>query len=456
VGSLEPRAIVAAVIKRYGNDRTFAAPILTLCALAGRLGTDPWELVSQLPFELAALPHRLFRWLRLPVVSYALPALISIGLVRHVRRPARAAWLRELVRRRVLDILTGIQPANGGFLEATPLTAFVVMGMAASGYGSHPVTARGVEFILKSMRADGCWPIDTNLATWVTTLAVNAGAGDWLDVEERAAVRDWLLGQQFQEEHPFTHGAPGGWAWTDLPGGVPDADDTAGALLALRRLGPLDGRVRRAGRLGVRWLLDMQNRDGGIPTFCRGWGTLPFDRSCPDLTAHAIRAFVAWREDVEPALQSRIQAATARALRYLARSQRADGSWTPLWFGNQFEAKQENPTYGTAQVLISLRGLPEAERLTAAGIRWLELAQNEDGGWGGARGLASSVEETALAVAALTGHARGEIVTRGLDWLSRNIDMPPASIGLYFASLWYYERLYPLVFAAAALVGTPA
>ncbi len=30
--------------------------------------------------------------------------------------------------------------------------------------------------------------------------------------------------------------APGGWSWTDQPGAVPDADDTAGALLALHQL----------------------------------------------------------------------------------------------------------------------------------------------------------------------------------------------------------------------------
>ena len=28
---------------------------------------------------------------------------------------------------------------------------------------------------------------------------------------------------------------------------------------------------------------------------------------------------------------------------------------------------------------------------------------------------------------------------------------PPAPIGLYFAKLWYYEKLYPLIFAAGGL-----
>ena len=54
----------------------------------------------------------------------------------------------------------------------------------------------------------------------------------------KAAV-DWLLDQQYRQVHPYTNADPGGWAWTDLPGGVPDADDTPGALLAVLQLLPL-------------------------------------------------------------------------------------------------------------------------------------------------------------------------------------------------------------------------
>ena len=38
VGSLEPQALAKAVERQYGKDRTFSVPILTMCALAGRLG----------------------------------------------------------------------------------------------------------------------------------------------------------------------------------------------------------------------------------------------------------------------------------------------------------------------------------------------------------------------------------------------------------------------------------
>ena len=34
----------------------------------------------------------------------------------------------------------------------------------------------------------------------------------------------------------FTGAKEGGWGWSDLPGSVPDADDTSGALVALHVL----------------------------------------------------------------------------------------------------------------------------------------------------------------------------------------------------------------------------
>src|SRR5687767_13173767 len=72
VGSSSLHALARAVVARYGKDRTFSAPILTMCAISGRLGPGPeaWEEVIQLPFELAAFPQRLYAVLRLPVVSY--------------------------------------------------------------------------------------------------------------------------------------------------------------------------------------------------------------------------------------------------------------------------------------------------------------------------------------------------------------------------------------------------
>ncbi|MCD6288767.1 MAG: terpene cyclase/mutase family protein, partial [Candidatus Hydrogenedentes bacterium] len=52
-GGTGPKRIVSTVISDYGSDRTFSAPILTMCAIAGKLGdtADRWSHVPALPFE---------------------------------------------------------------------------------------------------------------------------------------------------------------------------------------------------------------------------------------------------------------------------------------------------------------------------------------------------------------------------------------------------------------------
>ena len=481
-GGVDAASLRRALDARYGKDRTFSVPILTALTISGRLGADGWRHVPQLPFELAAAPHAAFAWLRLPVVSYALPALIAIGQARHVNRPTRnplTRAARALTRRATLAKLRAIQPATGGFLEATPLTSFVVMSLVAAGEARHEVVRHGLDFLRASVRADGSWPIDTNLATWVTTLSIEALAAggaldDRLGEAERTRVLEWLLAQQYRVEHPYTHAAPGGWAWTDLAGGVPDADDTAGALLALAHLGPDDPRAREAAEAGVAWLLGLQNRDGGIPTFCRGWTGLPFDRSGPELTAHAIRAWCAWRPRLSDATGRRVETALAAAAQYLARVQHGDGAFAPLWFGNEAAPGETNLTYGTAKVLPGLDALATAGHAAARPMAdraagWLAAAQHADGGWNGCAATAGgqaaaappSIEETAQAVAALAAHAahRPGIdpgpIRRGLAWLrvatGEGRTFPPSPIGLYFARLWYHEALYPAIFSVAAI-----
>ncbi len=503
-----------AVRARYGKDRTFAVPILTTCALAGLVD---WKEVASLPFELACFPQDWFRYFRLPVVSYALPALIAVGqAVYHHRRPRNpvSRLVRWLARGRSLRVLENIQPSSGGFLEAVPLTSFVTLSLASIGERKHPVARHGVQFLLDSVRPDGSWPIDSNLATWVTTLAINAlaAAGELPNLERRAGVRSWLLRQQGQSRHPYTGADPGAWGWTDLPGSVPDGDDTPGALIALTHLleripdeepspspralirctvgDRLSGAAETLPRLpdlswedrppihnGLWWLLRLQNSDGGWPTFCRGWGTLPFDRSGCDLTAHVLRAFAAWKTQID-ADQVYAEALTTtrqtvgfagfplpsvdqeleQGLEYLRRQQRSDGSWVPLWFGNQHAPDDENPTYGTARVLAAYRDLHKMDSDPAQhGIAWLLRVQNADGGWGGAAGVPSSREETALAVDVLldAGPTAAAAVNKGLTWLVEQVESKglhrPTPIGFYFAKLWYFEKLYPIIFTVAAL-----
>ncbi len=289
---LQDAGAIDALRRRYGTDKTFVVPILTNLAIAGLVS---WDEVSPLPFEAAVFPQSMYRLLQMPVVSYAIPALVAIGQTRHYhgRRaffPLR--WIRAASIGRTMKVLRRMQPDSGGYLEATPLTSFVVMSLAATRRGDHEVCRSGLRFLVESMNEDGSWPIDTNLATWVTSLSIHALAcdpeddGSWCS----DSLVQWHLSCQHQQRHPFTGAEAGGWGWSDLSGAVPDSDDTPAAMLALQQIKRWVGSDReiqcdQAIEQGAGWLRKLQNRDGGWPTFCRGWGKLPFDRSSNDLSA---------------------------------------------------------------------------------------------------------------------------------------------------------------------------
>lgn len=453
-----------AVRRRYGADLTFSVPILTNAALAGLV---PWNEVPQLPFERAAMPRSMFRLLNLQVVSYAIPALVAIGQVRFHHFPAPGQILRNMLRARAvrptLRLVRTMQPESGGFLEAAPLSSFVAMSLISCGQAGHPIVQNAIRFLRETVREDGSWPIDTNLATWGTSLSIHALGGQaFANDPLKNKLVDWLLSCRHRVRHSFTGAEPGGWGWTDLSGAVPDADDTPGAILALAELWPVidDPNRRReillAVKDGIRWLLRLRNADGGIPTFCRGWGVLPFDRSSTDLTAHTIRAFLAWKRESspldDPALLRQMDRAIGSMLRFLRRRQNPDGSWFPLWFGNQDHPEDENPCYGTAKVLRALGELGLEDPMVDRALDWIVRNRRENGRGG--------IEENAVILEALalfsdknetvrTAYRKGifELIeaVRSDRWTD------PSPIGLYFAKLWYYEELYPLVFTTAAL-----
>ena len=149
-------------------------------------------------------------------------------------------------------------------------------------------------------------------------------------------------------------------------------------------------------------------------------------------------------------------------LKYLATSQQTDGSWVPLWFGNQYTGKdQSNRIYGTAQTVIALKAVQDAGYADAAAsleraCEWLGRIQQDDGSWGSDEtGRPASIEETALAVRALIAGGNMTAAERGITWLLQETrdgtHFQPAPIGLYFAVLFYSEPMYPLVWTISAL-----
>jgi squalene-hopene/tetraprenyl-beta-curcumene cyclase len=459
--------LIQSILDFYQTDRTFSVPILTMCALSGVPSKEAFDSIPQLPFELSLLPRSFYSALNLSVVSYAIPALIAVGIAifKHKRRQNPLVKLiRQTAVNKSLRLLREIQPESGGYLEAIPLTAFVCLCLIESGYRDLEVVRDGIAFLKRTQREDGSWPIDINLSTWVTTLAVKSVKNhpDLLTSEDNQRLTNRLLAIQNKQVHPFNGTQPGGWGWTSHSGSVPDGDDTPGVILALLALNQENPEsVRIAILEGCNWLRQLQNNDGGFPTFSRGWGKLPFDQSCSDLTGHGLLA-VAKTDDVfQQALSKKeypkFKKMFVKAAIYLRKNQSSEGSWLPLWFGNQQTTKHTNPVYGTARVVAYLNETMKTrlgqeyehilKLMIIDGCQFLTSVQNRDGSWGGARNVPGSIEETALAVTALVQNGFHEECKSGINWLTektKSDGLIAAPIGLYFASLWYDEEMYPL------------
>lgn len=459
--------LIQSILDFYQTDRTFSVPILTMCALCDVPGKEAFERIPQLPFELSLLPRSFYSALNLSVVSYAIPALIAVGIAifKHKKRQNRLVRIiRQTAVNKSLRLLRKIQPESGGYLEAIPLTAFVSLCLIESGYRDLDVVRDGIAFLKRTQREDGSWPIDIDLSTWVTTLAVKSVKNhpNLLTAEDRQKISNHLLSIQNTIVHPFNGTQPGGWGWTHFSGSVPDGDDTPGAILTLLALNQDNpAQVKEAVLNGCNWLRLLRNNDGGFPTFSRGWGKLPFDQSCSDLTGHGLLAIAktddVFKDSLSKKEHSGYKKMFIKALIYLRKHQSGEGFWLPLWFGNQSTPDHINPVYGTARVVAYLNETlqtrlgEEYEHILKLmiddGCKFLISVQNADGSWGGGAKVLGSIEETALSITAISRHGFLEESRKGLDWLAQKTkseELVASPIGLYFASLWYDEEMYPL------------
>jgi len=178
-----------------------------------------------------------------------------------------------------------------------------------------------------------------------------------------------LMALQTQFEPPA---ASAQWAPTLRAARQGTSDDDSGDVLS-RLAGAIDR--------GMRWMLAMQNDDGGWGAFDRNNNRqflcyVPFadhnamiDPSTPDLTARVLEA-------LGKLGLTRAHPAVGRGIEYLRRTQEADGSWFGRWGVNYI--------YGTWQALVGLRavGVAAEDPAVVAGARWLLAHQQPCGGWG--------------------------------------------------------------------------
>ena len=132
---------------------------------------------------------------------------------------------------------------------------------------------------------------------------------------------------------------------------------------------------------GIRWILAMQNEDGGWAAFDRTINRpileyIPFadhnaiqDPSCPDITGRTLECLghFGFRPD-HPAVQN--------AVRFLEFEQEPEGCWFGRWGVNYI--------YGTWQVVCGLKtvGLDMSQPWVQKAGAWLRSVQKEDGSFG--------------------------------------------------------------------------
>ncbi len=270
---------------------------------------------------------------------------------------------------------------------------------------------------------------------WDTALALNALAAAGLSQENPAVARAvrWLLAREVRNPGDWSLSNPGlepaGWFFEYRNAFYPDTDDTAMVLMALARTGAAQTPAARpAVERGLRWLLGMQNRDGGWAAFDRNIDRevltkVPFadhnamlDPSCPDITARVLEALGQFGYGPD-------HPQVARALCFLRRTQERSGCWIGRWGVNYL--------YGTWQVLAGLKGigLDPDDPMVRAAVAWLEQVQQPCGGWGetcrsyddpslAGQGTPTA-SQTAWALLALlaAGEADSTAVRRGIDYL---------------------------------------
>jgi squalene-hopene/tetraprenyl-beta-curcumene cyclase len=334
---------------------------------------------------------------------------------------------------------------------------------------------------------------------WDTAITVRALSASCLAPDQpalRRAMR-WLLQRQTNCRGDWAEtvaAEPGGWCFEYANEFYPDVDDTAMVLMALQsqlavhptalppqaRSGRISGgsdeqeeieRIQRGTSAidrGLRWMLAMQNDDGGWGAFDRNNHReflchVPFadhnamiDPSTPDLAGRVLEALgKLGRRLGDPAVD--------RAVAYVRSAQQADGSWFGRWGVNYI--------YGTWQAIAGLAavGVPADDATIAAGTHWLLAHQQIGGGWGespetyerpelGGRGDPTA-SQTAWALLGLlaAGLERQPAVARGIQYLLRTQRGDgtwdePQFTGTGFPRVFYLRyHYYPIYFPLLAL-----
>ncbi len=266
---------------------------------------------------------------------------------------------------------------------------------------------------------------------------------------------DWLINNQIFQEGDWSirnkSGFGGGWAFQFDNAFYPDTDDTAVVIMTLLKHSEPSKQLQSSIELGVRWLLTMQNPDGGWSSFEKGVddeyvNMIPFndmdnwsDPSTSDITGRCLQMFgeIGLPKDSKPVKD---------AISFLLKHQEKDGSWFGRWGVNYI--------YGTWSALMGLQYYFDHDHsVIQKAVNWLCKIQNPDGGWGESCDsylanhylpLESTASQTGWALLSLiaVGQANSPNVERGISWLIKNQNSSGTWEEKYFTGTGFPKHFY--------------
>jgi squalene-hopene/tetraprenyl-beta-curcumene cyclase len=438
--------------------RTIVVPLSIFYAFKPMRSLPPELGIRELflePPETPRLPHAPSpRWM-----SWSNFFLVTDRLLKWLEKRKLFARLRARAVRRAERWLLDHFEDSDGVGAIFPPIIYTIVSLRCLGYADDSPPMRWALKQLEdlfieeedTLRLQPCFsPVwDTALTLIALSDARDVSGDRELKQQTRPALERalrWLLAREVRRPGDWSvtnpHLEPAGWFFEYRNGFYPDTDDTAMVLMAFARSAALnrpanghlpidrDLQFSLAGpsQRAIRWLLGMQNTDGGWAAFDRGINNevltqVPFadhnamlDPSCPDITARVLEAlgYYGYRPG---------QPAVDRALCFLESTQTADGGWIGRWGVNYI--------YGTWQVLAGLKsiGFDMRHPMVRRAVAWLQKVQQPGGGWGetcrsyddpslAGQGTPTA-SQTAWALLGLlaAGEAHSEAVRDGIDYL---------------------------------------